>query len=104
MNKYEKAANHLNSIGCEAIAHSNGVSILARREDSKRYWVDISDDEVIAQSQAYDDEYGGYATLKDIVAWADKQRESDIIKLSLEELIDAYNKAMKDYNTIKDSL
>lgn len=104
MNRYEKAAKHLNSIGCEAIAHSNGVSILARHEDFKRYWVDISDDEVIAQSQAYDDKHGGYATLKKVVAWADRQRESDIISLSLEELIEAYNTAMKDYKIIKDSL
>jgi phage protein U len=68
------------------------VSIVARREDSKNYWVDISDDEVIAQSQAYDDKFGGYATLKDIVAWADKQRESEIIEMSLGELIIAYKK------------
>lgn len=104
MNKFEKAAKHLNSIGCEAIAHNNGVSILAHREDSKRYWVDVSEDEIIAQSQAFDDEYGGYAMLKDIVAWADRQRESDIIEMSIEELIKAYNKAMKDYGIIKDAL
>lgn len=92
MNKYQKAAKHLNSIGCEAMSHNHGVSIVARREDSKNYWVDISDDEVIAQSQAYDDKFGGYATLKDIVAWADKQRESEIIEMSLGELITAYKK------------
>jgi phage protein U len=92
MNKYQKAAKHLNSIGCEAMPHNHGVSIVARREDSKNYWVDISDDEVIAQSQAYDDKFGGYATLKDIVAWADKQRESEIIEMSLGELIIAYKK------------
>lgn len=90
MNKYQKAAKHLNSIGCEALSHNHGVSIVARREDSKSYWVDISDDEIIAQSNAYDDKCGGYATLKDMVAWADKQRESDIIGLSLEELITEY--------------
>lgn len=92
MNKYQKAAKHLNSIGCEALSHNHGVSIVARREDSKCYWVDISDDEVIAQSQAYDDKHGGYAMLKEMVAWADKQRESEIIEMSLEELIIAYKK------------
>lgn len=91
MNKYEKAAEHLNSIGFEAVAHSSGVSIVARHnEPNKRQWVDISDDEIINHSNAYNDEYGGYATLKEIVAWADKQPESDIIKLSLEELITEY--------------
>lgn len=90
MNKYQKAAKHLNSIGCEALSHNHGVSVVARRDESQCYWIDISDDEIINHSNAYDDKCGGYAMLKDIVAWADKQPEPDIIKLSLEELITEY--------------
>lgn len=105
MNKYQKAAEYLNSIGCRAISHNYGVSIVARNENpSQNHWIDISEDEVTNNSNMYDYTHGGYATLRDIVAWADKQRESEIISLSLEELIEAYNKAMKDYSTIKDSL
>lgn len=92
MNKYEKAAEYLNSMGFEALNMKNGVSVLMLNEDlTKRHWVDITSENIDYYANAYDATYGGYATLKDIVAWADKQREVDIINLSLEELIAEYN-------------
>lgn len=105
MNKLEKAAEYLNSKGFEALSMMNRVSVLMLNEDlTKRHWVDITSEKIDYYAELYDDEYGGYVMLKDMVAWADRQRESDIISLSLQELIEAYNKAMKDYKIIKDAL
>lgn len=105
MNKFEKAAEYLNSKGFEALGMINGVCVLMHNEDlTVREWVYITSEKIDYYAELYDDEYGGYVTLKEIVAWADKQRESYVIKMSIEELIEAYNKAMKDYGIIKDAL
>lgn len=89
MNKYEKATMFLNSIGCEALKEDGKVSVLLQNPNA-RYWVYIAESEVDFYSNRYDETHGGYAVLKEVVAWADKQRESDIISLSLEELITEY--------------
>lgn len=93
MNKYEKATEYLNSKGFEALDMMNGVAVVMHNEDlTKREWVYITSEKVDYYADLYDETYGGYTMLKEIVAWADKQRESDIIDLSLEELIEEYNK------------
>ena len=93
MNKYEKAAEYLNSMGFEAIDMKNGVSVLMHNEDlTKRHWVDITRENIDYYANAYDATHGGYAMLKEVVAWADKQREDNIINLSIEELIAEYKK------------
>lgn len=91
MNKYEKSVEYLNSMGFEALNMKNGVSVVMHNEDlTKRHWVDITHEKIDFYAKLYDEAYGGYTMLKEVVAWADKQRESDIIGLSVEELVNEY--------------
>lgn len=93
MNKYMKACKYLREEGCEASLEGNKVSVLVVNKDTNnRYWLYISEVEVDIYSGRYDSAYGGYAMLSDMKAWADKQRESDIIGLSFDELVHKYNK------------
>lgn len=93
MDKYTKATMHLNESGFSARKENNNVSVLlhnAYAKDGTRYWVYISESEVDLFSGRYDSMHGGYATLKEVLAWADKQPESNIIGLSVEELVNEY--------------
>lgn len=93
MDKQTKAIMYLKSVGCEAMKINNKVSVLLHNENpDTRYWMYVDDAEVNFYSKKYDTEHGGYATLKEVLAWADKQPEYDIIDLSFEELIKQYER------------
>ena len=81
MNKYEKAAEYLNSMGFEALNMKNGVSVLMLNEDlTKRHWVDITSENIDYYANAYDATYGGYATLKDM--WLGQTSNERLISLT----------------------
>ena len=91
MDKYSKATEYLNSVGFKAFNTKDGVAVLLHNDDvNKRRCTDLTHEKIDYYAGLYDAMYGGYSTLKDILAWADKQRECDIIDLSLEELINEY--------------
>lgn len=96
MNKYQKAKIALENRGVRVFTAFEGVSVHGGT-DSKgvQVWLEITEKEVGYWADEYDRLHNGYNVLCEIKAWADKQRDSDINNLSLQQLIQEFNKSQE---------